>query len=199
MVVFCTQTPLSSRLLCCSFLSYSSCRLLLNYLLESFLFPAVLVSPLASPLCFLSFFLLILFSPPAPLSSPLSHQPPSFPIFAPVIYILHCFRRGDTTWLQLTPYRARGFPIAHSQPAAFAVVESISTMLLLSRPLPLCITVFAPAFFFFFALHLCLLLPLSLSVSMWLPVSLCFSLPMSLWASPGLVAVGSTRASHTVT
>lgn len=119
--------------------------------------------------------------------------------FIPIVPILNSLlklfckcRRGDTTWLQLTPHRAGGFPFAHSQQAAFALVESISTMLLFSRPLPRSVSVF-PLFF--------CNAPLFLSPTFTLshPFSLCLSLPMSLWASPGLVAVGSTRASHTVT
>lgn len=107
------------------------------------------------------------------------------------------FRHGDTLCLQLASYRAGDFPFAHSQPATCAVVESISTMLLLSGALPLCIAVFSLA-------CLVLLLKPSLFLSLFLfvylaPLSLRFSIPMSLWASPGLVAVGSTRASHTVT
>lgn len=66
-------------------------------------------------------------------------------------------------------------------------------------PFFLSLDVFAPAFFFFPAPYLCLFLPLSLSLFICLSFSPSFYFPMSLWASPGLVAVGSTRASHTVT
>lgn len=58
----------------------------------------------------------------------------------------------------------------------------------------LSVSLFLPLLFFFFAVYLYLFLQLSpLSGSSFL------SLSMPLWASPGLVAVGSTRASHTVT
>lgn len=58
----------------------------------------------------------------------------------------------------------------------------------------LSVSLFLPLlfFFFFFAVYLYLFLQLS-------PLSGFLSLSMPLWASPGLVAVGSTRASHTVT
>lgn len=190
--MFCTQTLLSSSFFL--FVTLLS-NLLLKYLLLFFFYPALLA--------FLSWistlpFAFIFFLPPVSVLLPLSclsapslhHSPCSFSLNY-CFYFSFNFRQGDTTWLQLTPYRAGGFPFAHSQPPAFAVVESISTMLLDSLPpsLYLCF-----CHCYFFAVYLYLFLQLSpLSGSSFL------SLSMPLWASPGLVAVGSTRASHTVT
>lgn len=207
MVVFCTQTLLSSTPLSSSSLLFvlRLSLLLLNYLLSSFLFLlSLLVSSLDSLLCFLCSVFIIFFLTPYFSQSlyPPSLPPPSpISIFAPLIsfLLLFCkFGQGDTTWLQLTPYRAGGIPFAHSQPAAFAVVESISTMLLLSRPLPLSLIVFAPAFFFFCTAPLSLspTFPLCLYLA---PLSSVFLSPHVSVGLPWAVAVGSTRASHTVT
>lgn len=186
MVVFCTQTLLSSSFFL--FVTLLS-NLLLKHLLLFFFYPALLA--------------FIFFLPPVSVLLPLSClSAPSLHhsnLCSLLISLNYCFyfscnfRQGDTTWLQLTPYRAGGFPFAHSQPSAFAVVESISTMLLDSPP-PSLYLCFCHCYFFFFAVYLYLFLQLSpLSGSSFL------SLSMPLWASPGLVAVGSTRASHTVT
>lgn len=199
MVVFCTQTLLSSSFFL--FVTLLS-NLLLKYRLLFFFYPALLaflswISTLA--------FAFIFFLPPVSVLLPLSclsapslHHSNlcSFLISVNYCFYFSCnFRQGDTTWLQLTPYRAGGFPFAHSQPPAFAVVESISTMLLDSPP-PSLYLCFCHCYFFSFFCGV----PLSLSPTfptIWLLVSLSLSMP--LWASPGLVAVGSTRASHTVT
>lgn len=197
MVVFCTQTLLSSSFFL--FVTLLS-NLLLKYLLLFFFYPALLaflswISTL--PYAFI-FFLppVFVLLPLSCLNAPSLHHSNLCSLLISLnycFYFSYNFRQGDTTWLQLTPYRAGGFPFAHSQPPAFAVVESISTMLLDSPPpsLYLCFC-HCYFFYFFFAVYLYLFLQLS-------PLSGFLSLSMPLWASPGLVAVGSTRASHTVT
>lgn len=174
--MFCTQTLHSSSLILppC-FLSDSSLATFFSFLILLYFF--------LCPFSFWRSFLQPSFVPP---SVPSFLHPP------PLFYLFFKFRQGDTTWLQLTPYRAGGFPLTHSEPSA-----------LWWNPDPLCFSSLAP-FPFTVVVHLAFF-SLYCAVSLFLSPTLLFSLylflspPMSLWASPGLVAVGSTRTSHTVT
>lgn len=156
MVVFCTQTLLSSSFFL--FVTLLS-NLLLKYLLLFFFYPALLaflswISTL--PYAFI-FFLppVFVLLPLSCLNAPSLHHSNLCSLLISLnycFYFSYNFRQGDTTWLQLTPYRAGGFPFAHSQPPAFAVVESISTMLLDSPP-PSLYLCFCHCYFLFFFLR----------------------------------------------
>ena len=214
MVVFCTQTLLSSPLL-----SSSLPPSLPSFCLTPLSSPAKLpplVIPLSCFTCVLSwlstfpvrFALPFSFSFWLTLSLPLLFLYSSFPLsyLCPLISpFFNCFANlGEETQHGCSYNTIEGWRLPiRPLPASSLRCGGIHIHYVapLSPP-PSQSCCLCPCVFFlllFSALHLCLFLPLSLSVSIWLPFSLCFSLPVSLWASPGLVAVGSTRASHTVT